>query len=168
MAGLVIASAALVGDAQGQRSSQLSAAESRTPPGINWPAPPLPDGPIMLETAEARSLRVVVMAKQLNQPWSIAFLPDGAILVTERPGRLRIFRNGVLDPAPVAGVPAVRAADCRADGRRPASASPRTSGSTSYHKPVGTPVPPARGTVPVAPGGDDDRTRHVGRDRADQ
>ena len=59
--------------------------------------------------SEARSLRVVVMAKALEQPWSIAFLPDGAILVTERPGRLRIFRNGVLDPNPVAGVPNVRA-----------------------------------------------------------
>ena len=56
----------------------------------------------MLESAEVRSLRLVVMSKTLNQPWSIAFLPDGAILVTERPGTLRIFRNGVLDPKPVA------------------------------------------------------------------
>ena len=42
------------------------------------------------------------MAK-FQQPWSIAFLPDGNIFVTERPGRLRIIRNGVLDPNPVRG-----------------------------------------------------------------
>src|SRR4029078_9180480 len=35
-----------------------------------------------------------------------AFLPDGSMLVTERAGRLRIIRNGVLDPRPVAGGPA--------------------------------------------------------------
>src|SRR5262249_30393304 len=38
-----------------------------------------------------------------------AFLPDGSMLVTERPGRLRIIRNGTLDPQPVAGVPEVKA-----------------------------------------------------------
>jgi glucose/arabinose dehydrogenase len=51
----------------------------------------------------------LLVTKGLNQPWSMAFLPDGAILITERPGRLRIVRNGVLDPAPVAGVPEVHA-----------------------------------------------------------
>ena len=35
----------------------------------------------------------------------MAFLPDGALLVTELGGRLRIIRNGVLDPKPVAGAP---------------------------------------------------------------
>jgi glucose/arabinose dehydrogenase len=39
----------------------------------------------------------------------MAFLPDGSILVTERPGRLRIVEGGVLDPAPIAGVPEVYA-----------------------------------------------------------
>ncbi len=39
----------------------------------------------------------------------MAFLPDGGIPITERPGRLRIVRNGVLDPNPIAGVPQVRA-----------------------------------------------------------
>jgi hypothetical protein len=39
----------------------------------------------------------------------MAFLPNGDVLVTERPGRLRIVRAGVLDPRPVAGVPHVRA-----------------------------------------------------------
>lgn len=39
----------------------------------------------------------------------MAWLPDGSILVTERPGRLRIIRNGQLDPTPIAGVPNVLA-----------------------------------------------------------
>jgi aldose sugar dehydrogenase len=41
-------------------------------------------------------------------PWSLAFLPEGTLLVTEKEGRLRIVRNGVLDPKPVPGVPTVR------------------------------------------------------------
>src|SRR5690606_20200767 len=40
-------------------------------------------------------------------PWSLAFLPDGNMLVTERAGRLRIVRKGVLDPEPISGVPPV-------------------------------------------------------------
>jgi aldose sugar dehydrogenase len=43
----------------------------------------------------------------LQDPWSIAFLPGGDMLVTEKPGQLRIVRNRVLQPDPVAGVPAV-------------------------------------------------------------
>jgi glucose/arabinose dehydrogenase len=68
----------------------------------------MPDGPIEFESAEERHLRLVVITKQLEQPWSLAFLPDGAILVTERPGRLRVIRKGALDPEPVAGVPVVQ------------------------------------------------------------
>lgn len=45
----------------------------------------------------------------LEHPWAMAWLPDGTMLITERPGRLRIFRNGALDPNPVAGTPAVLA-----------------------------------------------------------
>jgi aldose sugar dehydrogenase len=78
------------------------------PPPITWPSPPLADGPIVLDTGIQHQIRLVV-TKGLNQPWSMAFLPDGNILVTERPGRLRIVRNGKLDPEPVAGVPPVRA-----------------------------------------------------------
>jgi glucose/arabinose dehydrogenase len=88
----------------------LPAATSEIPPGIQWSAPDLGDGPFMIESAvpEHRELRVVVVARGLRQPWSIAFLPDGAMLVTERGGNLRIIRDGALDPEPVAGVPEVR------------------------------------------------------------
>ena len=53
--------------------------------------------------------RVVEIADGLINPHSIAFLPNGDVLVTERPGRLRIVRDGALLPEPVAGVPAVLA-----------------------------------------------------------
>jgi glucose/arabinose dehydrogenase len=68
---------------------------------------PLPPLPQTFETAERR-IRVVALATGLANPWSLAFLPGGDILVTERAGRLRIVRKGVLDPAPLGGVPAVR------------------------------------------------------------
>ena len=51
--------------------------------------------------------RVVTVADGLVQPWSIAFLPGGDALITERPGRLRILRQGKLLPQPVDGVPKV-------------------------------------------------------------
>ncbi len=59
--------------------------------------------------SERHGFRLVTLAEGLEHPWSMAFLPDGAILVTERPGRLRVVRDGVLDPAPVAGTPRVAA-----------------------------------------------------------
>ena len=79
------------------------------PQPIVWPAPPLERGPFRLESAEERHLLVTVVARGLEQPWSLAFLPDGSMLVTERPGRLRLIRNGVLQRQPIAGVPAVHA-----------------------------------------------------------
>ena len=51
--------------------------------------------------------RVVTVAEGLIQPWSIAFLPGGDALITERPGRLRILRQGKLVAQPVEGVPKV-------------------------------------------------------------
>ena len=74
----------------------------------NRSSPPLPALPQTFFTAE-QPIRVVPVATGLSHPWSLAFLPDGDMLVTERAGRLRIVRNGVLDPQPIAGVPAVRA-----------------------------------------------------------
>src|SRR5262249_25872922 len=50
---------------------------------------------------------VTTVADGLDQPWSIAFLPDGSMLVTEIKGHVRVIRNGALDPNPVAGVPEV-------------------------------------------------------------
>jgi aldose sugar dehydrogenase len=81
---------------------------SVAPAPIAWDTPRLPDGPIRFESAEERRLRLVVIAKHLEQPWSMAFLPDGSMLVTERPGRIRRVRNGKLDAEPLQGVPSVQ------------------------------------------------------------
>ena len=69
--------------------------------------PPLPTEPVVYDTAEGQSIRVSVIARGLEQPWSIAFLPDGDMLVTERAGRLRLIRNGQLVPEPVEGLPEI-------------------------------------------------------------
>jgi glucose/arabinose dehydrogenase len=58
--------------------------------------------------SQLHTFRVVTVVEGLVNPWSMAWLPNGDMLVTERPGRLRIVRNGVLSD-PVSGVPAVRA-----------------------------------------------------------
>ena len=53
--------------------------------------------------------RVVTVVDGLIRPWSLAFLPDGRMLVTEKPGRLRIVANGRLLAEPVAGLPEIHA-----------------------------------------------------------
>ena len=95
---LVVAAAALA-------VPGLRAQETRT-------RPPLGDGPWTFDTFEPNThIRVSIVAKGLSHPYGMAFLPGGDILVTERPGRLRILRQGVLDPKPIAGTPVVRAAE---------------------------------------------------------
>ena len=75
---------------------------------IGVPVPPLGEGPWIFDTAEQHKIRVSVVARNLSHPWSIAFLPGGDMLVTERSGRLRIIRDGVLDPDPISGLPDIR------------------------------------------------------------
>lgn len=58
---------------------------------------------------EQHTFQVVTVVEGLENPWSMAFLPGGDMLVTERPGRLRIVRDGVLLAQPVPGLPEIRA-----------------------------------------------------------
>src|SRR5262249_37419804 len=67
------------------------------------------------------------------------FLPDGSIFVTERPGRLRVVRDGALDPKPIAGLPEVRAQGLA--GLMDVALHPRFTENKlvyfTYHKPAG-------------------------------
>jgi glucose/arabinose dehydrogenase len=77
------------------------------PNGIQ--VPPLPDKPVTYHTAEGQDILVRVLTRGLKQPWSIAFLPDGRRLVTERGGQVRLVAaDGTLDPQPVAAPAGVR------------------------------------------------------------
>ena len=91
------------------RAGGAPQAAAPRPAPVGVPVAPLGDGPWIIDTAEQHKVRLSVVAKGLVNPWSMAWLPDGNILVTERPGRLRIIRNGVLDPTPISGVPMVKA-----------------------------------------------------------
>src|SRR3569832_9650 len=57
--------------------------------------------------SSAGPIAVTTVAAHLEHPWSLAFLPDGRMLVTERPGRMRIVENDGKTSEPLAGVPKV-------------------------------------------------------------
>ncbi len=57
--------------------------------------------------SQEHRFRVTTIVSGLEHPWGMAFLPDGRIMVTERPGRLRLIENGRLLQRPVAGLPEI-------------------------------------------------------------
>lgn len=99
------------------------------------PANRLPDAP-QLVTSSAQRFQVVPI-KGLNRPFAMAFLPDGSMLITERAGRLRIVRGGVVDPQPIAGMPQVL--DLRLKGLQDIAVHPRFAENRliyfTYYKP---------------------------------
>jgi glucose/arabinose dehydrogenase len=113
------------------------------PPGPKvapYNSPPLGNGPWEFETYEQRHIRVSVVTKGLSHPWSVAFLPGGGMLITERVGRLRLVRNGVLQRNPVPGTPQVVSVATMA-GLMDIALHPRFADNRwvyiSYHKPAG-------------------------------
>jgi glucose/arabinose dehydrogenase len=93
--------------AGGRRGAPQGGGRGPQPGGFQRMAPlPFPDAPQVVEVI-GQSLRVTPMLKGLASPWSLAFLPNGDMLITEKPGRLRIVRSGTLDPQPIAGTPEV-------------------------------------------------------------
>ena len=87
-------------------SSAQSTFQSSTPENTNIS---LSNNPLLSDNnvAVAQNFQTTTVLEGLERPWSIAWLPDGAMLITERPGRVRIVRNGTLDPNPIQGVPEV-------------------------------------------------------------
>ena len=65
------------------------------------------NGAAQMITTSSEKIRIVEVIRGLEHPWGMAFLPDGRILVTERPGRLRLVENGQLVPKPVSGLPTI-------------------------------------------------------------
>jgi glucose/arabinose dehydrogenase len=159
------------GGGRGQAPAGQAPAAGRgaptAPPAIQWSTPPAPSATLALDTG-VQHMVWVVPTRGFTQPWSMAFLPDGGILVTERPGCLRIVRGGTLDPRHVAGLPAVQAAGLA--GLMDIALHPRFGENQlvyfTYHKPATTttltalpptgPCAPAqdgRGGNAAAPGG---------------
>jgi glucose/arabinose dehydrogenase len=94
-----------LGASCGMAAAQDAPPVAPAPPAqFPFPGTPLGDGPWDYD-AETGKLHIEVVTKGLETPWSLAFLPDGAMLVTERAGRLRLIRDGALDPEPIAGLP---------------------------------------------------------------
>jgi len=63
--------------------------------------------PVGVQHSEEQAYRIESIAEGLDVPWSLTFLPDGRMLVTERVGRLRVIDHGKLQPEPIGGVPKV-------------------------------------------------------------
>ena len=65
--------------------------------------------PVSAETVAQRvaAWRAELVVEGFDVPWSLAFLPDGRMLVTDRIGTLHFIKDGAIDPEPIAGVPKV-------------------------------------------------------------
>jgi glucose/arabinose dehydrogenase len=123
--------------------------------GTLKPKPPLadPDGQVI--KSEKQTVRLEVVARDVETPWGLAFLPDGRLLITERPGRLRIVEKGKLLP-PVAGTPKVW--ERQDAGLFDVEVHPQHAKNgwiyLAYSEPVPNytpPPPPAEGAAPAAP-----------------
>ncbi len=105
---LVIAAAALT--ACGPRASSAQSAPVETkPPEATGQVPAFSGQTRAPAVRSATAYQTAVVASGLDHPWALQFLPDGRMLVSERPGRLRIVGADGKLSAPVSGVPAVEA-----------------------------------------------------------
>lgn len=93
----------------------LPAAPKAQPPATKFFYPtgpstfvPLPPGPSTFDTAQHR-ITVTTVVNGLSRPFALAFLPNGAMLISEKTGTLRMVKDGVLVPQPITGVPEVTA-----------------------------------------------------------
>ena len=92
---------------------RLGAQSAHPEPGASFgddyaPRPAFPQQTRAHGPAEPSPVDVQVLASGLHHPWSFAFLPDGRILIAERPGQMRILSEGRLSP-PLTGLPPIKA-----------------------------------------------------------
>ena len=91
-------------------AQQAPPSRGAAPPGPNEGNSKSPSdlgpGPWELKTTDYM-VKVTKLVDTLDRPHGMTFLPDGSILIVERPGRLRLFKDGKLDPEPIAGMPKV-------------------------------------------------------------
>ena len=120
------------------------------PVAPEMPIPPLPAKPVEVPTAEGMKIKVSVVTRGIEHPWSIAFVSNDVWLVTQTHGGLRVVRNGVLDPEPVKGVPEVKPA--RRSGLLEVTLHPKFAENKyvylTYHKPL----PDDKGALALARG----------------
>jgi glucose/arabinose dehydrogenase len=98
---VTLGAAAPVGQQSGPSPEERAALR-----GADRPLVGLPDRPQVLTDSGGQPFRIVPITG-LSHPWALAFLPNGDMLVTELGGHLRIIRQGVLDPQPIAGLPEI-------------------------------------------------------------
>ena len=114
------------------------------------PIPPMPAKPVEYATAEGMKIKVSVVTRGIEHPWSIAFVSNDVWLVTQTHGGLRVVRNGALDPEPVKGVPEVKPA--RRSGLLEVTLHPKFAENKfvylTYHKPL----PNDKGALALARG----------------
>ena len=87
MMGVGVACACLAAPLSGTAQQKVPFENNSPVAPAGFEPEPIPDTPIEYDTAEVMRIRVVPVARGLVNPWSIAFLPDGTALVTEKDGR---------------------------------------------------------------------------------
>ncbi|ESA33585.1 glucose sorbosone dehydrogenase [Leptolyngbya sp. Heron Island J] len=105
LVGAVIAGSVLLGCATsdpGQTATTADAAPvTAAPDGTDSPEP---ESQTM---AQVETLQQTILAESLEHPWGMAWLPDGNLIITERPGRVRLLRAGSVEPISISGVPSL-------------------------------------------------------------
>jgi aldose sugar dehydrogenase len=110
MLGMIASAACVAPNTMTNAQLEPSPVPSPVPPSSPTAASPTNSAPSDRRTKVAAApgtFRQTPVLQGLEHPWGMAWLPDGTMLITERPGRLRMVRQGTLDPTPISGVPPV-------------------------------------------------------------
>jgi glucose/arabinose dehydrogenase len=145
--GALLAAALATASAHAQQNVPFA---NGIPVAPEMPLRPMPTQPVEYPTAEGMRIKVSVVTRGIEHPWSIAFVSNDVWLVTQTHGGLRVIRNGVLDPEPVQGVPEVKPA--RRSGLLEVTLHPSFAENhyvyLTYHKPL----PNDKGALALARG----------------